>query len=165
MAEQQLSAEYRSPKSSQSFSSKLPSLPENHDVKSKTEYLSALRSGIVQMQRDVNAFLTKKMEEEKSAEASKGQINRRSKQRKCTGRKILRRTNKCSAILRLQCHALSNAMLSASLRIHERNIPNTWNLYRYPTSITGHTRGLYQLRHAHNPAAYINPYPSVIITT
>jgi hypothetical protein len=77
MAEQQqISAEYQSPTSSQSFSSKLPSLPKDHDVKSKTEYLSALRSGIVQVQSDVNAFLTKKMEEEKTLEASKGQGNK-----------------------------------------------------------------------------------------
>lgn len=72
MAESQLSAEYKSPTTSQSFSSKLPSLPKDHDVKSKTEYLSALRSAIVRTQSDVNAFLTKKMEEEKSLEASKG---------------------------------------------------------------------------------------------
>jgi hypothetical protein len=77
MAEQQqISADYKSPTSSQSFSSKLPLLPKDHDVKSKTEYLSALRSRIVQMQSDVNAFLTKKMEEEKSLEASRGQGNK-----------------------------------------------------------------------------------------
>lgn len=77
MAEQQqISADYKSPTSTQSFSSKLPSLPKDHDVKSKTEYLTALRSGIVQMQSDVNTFLTKKMEEEKSLEASKGQGNK-----------------------------------------------------------------------------------------
>ena len=76
MAETHLSAKYKSPTTSQSFSAKLPSLPKDHDVESKTEYLSELRSRIVQMQSDVNAFLTKKMEEEKSLEASKGQGNK-----------------------------------------------------------------------------------------
>ena len=69
MADKLLSATYQSPTSTQSFSSKLPSLPKSHDVKAKTDYLSALRSGIVQMQTDVNAFLTQKMEEERSSDA------------------------------------------------------------------------------------------------
>lgn len=71
MAEKQLSAKYQSPTSSESFSIKLPSLSTDHDVKAKTEYLSTLRSGIVQIQSDVNAFLTQKMEEEKSSDATK----------------------------------------------------------------------------------------------
>jgi phosphoribosylanthranilate isomerase len=71
MADKQLSARYQSPTSSQSFSSKVPSLLKDHDVKAKTEYLSALRAGIVQMQGDLNAFLTQKMEEEKSSDVVK----------------------------------------------------------------------------------------------
>ena len=71
MAGKQLTAKYQSPTSSESFSSKLPSLSKDHDGKAKTDYLSALRSGIVQMQSDVNAFLTQKMEEEKSSDAIK----------------------------------------------------------------------------------------------
>jgi hypothetical protein len=73
MADKQLTAKYVSPDSSESFSQTLPSLSKNHDVKAKTEHLSALRTGIVQMQADVNAFLTKKMEEEK---ASQGQASK-----------------------------------------------------------------------------------------
>ena len=49
----------------------LPSDPKAQDVKSKTAYLSALRANIVHMQSDVNAFLTKKMEEEKVIETGK----------------------------------------------------------------------------------------------
>ena len=73
MADKQLSAVYKSSDSSKSFSEALPSLPKDHDVKAKTEYLSTLRTGIVKMQADVNAFLTKKMEEEK---ASQGQASK-----------------------------------------------------------------------------------------
>ena len=74
MSTTQLTATYQSPDSSQTFSSDLPSLPSDpsaQDVISKTVYLSALRSNIVQMQSDVNAFLTKKMEDDKASEAGK----------------------------------------------------------------------------------------------
>lgn len=76
MAEKQLTAKYQSPTSADSFSQSLPSLPKDHDVKEKTEYLSALRTGITQMQADVNAFLTKKMEEEKAAGGSQGKSSK-----------------------------------------------------------------------------------------
>lgn len=72
MSTQHLTATYKSPKSSEAFSSNLPSLssdPKDQDVNSKTAYLSALRSNIVQMQSDVNAFLTKRMDEDKASEA------------------------------------------------------------------------------------------------
>lgn len=76
MAERRLTADYKSPTASRSFSQSLPSLPKEHDVKAKTEFLAALRSNITQMQSDVNAFLTRKMEEEKSNEASKGRASK-----------------------------------------------------------------------------------------
>lgn len=72
MADQHISAKYRSQKSSEAFAQKLPTLPKENDAKTKMEYLSALRSSLVQMQSDVNVFLTKKMEEEKSSNAYKG---------------------------------------------------------------------------------------------
>lgn len=69
MAQPQLTATYVSPSDKQTVSSDIPSSPQAGDVKAKTEYLSALRSNITQMQSDVNALLTKKMEEEKSSGA------------------------------------------------------------------------------------------------
>ena len=74
MSTKQLTATYKSSGSTQTFSVDLPSLPsdsEAQNIRTKTAYLSALRSSIGQMQSDVNAFLTKKMEEEKASEAGK----------------------------------------------------------------------------------------------
>ncbi|KAK3721701.1 hypothetical protein LTR37_002866 [Vermiconidia calcicola] len=70
----ELQATYQSPNASHTFSARPSSLPsgeEARDVKAKTAYLSALRSNLGQMQGEVNAFLTKKMEDEKAAEAAK----------------------------------------------------------------------------------------------
>jgi hypothetical protein len=72
MAETQLKASYRSSEASKTFTSNLPYMragEEGNDVKVKTAYLSVLRSGIGQMQSDVNAFLTRKMEEEKASQS------------------------------------------------------------------------------------------------
>lgn len=71
MAGQQLSADYKSPSATESFVLELPKMPtEASNVKDKVEYLSALRSGIVKLQADVNVFLTQKMEEAKGADAT-----------------------------------------------------------------------------------------------
>ena len=74
MSQNNLTATYVSPNSTQTFSLRLPSISHGangQDVKEKSAYLSALHTNISQMQSDVNAFLTQKMEEEKTAEASK----------------------------------------------------------------------------------------------
>lgn len=61
MADKQLTATYASPSEEQTFSKDLPASNAG-DVKAKTAYLSALRSNISNLQSDVNAFLTRKME-------------------------------------------------------------------------------------------------------
>ena len=60
-----LHAAYQSPKESHAFSHSLPVLVQGFSTKDKTQYLSALRSAVVNMQKDVNVFLTAKMEEDK----------------------------------------------------------------------------------------------------
>lgn len=80
-----LTATYNSPESSETFSSNLPSLSDNKnepEVQQKTEYLSALRTSLTQMQSDVNAFLTAKMESEKSAADSKASSGKKTREEK-----------------------------------------------------------------------------------
>lgn len=62
----QLTATYKSPSDQKTFSSELPAAPAQ-DVKAKTAYLSTLRSNITSVQTEINAFLTKKMEDDKAA--------------------------------------------------------------------------------------------------
>jgi hypothetical protein len=66
-----LKAVYSSPNSSKTFAHALPSASTN-STKDKTAYLSALRKSVVQLQEDVNGFLTTKMEEDKALAASAG---------------------------------------------------------------------------------------------
>lgn len=69
-----LMATYTAPTSTQVFSSSLPALPadpKDQNVNDKTAFLSALRTGVTDMQGEVNASLTQKMEEEKTAEKGK----------------------------------------------------------------------------------------------
>lgn len=65
MGNTNLVALYASPGSEHTFSSPLPD-PKTETVQQKTGYLSKLRSNITQLQSDVNAFLTAKMEEDKA---------------------------------------------------------------------------------------------------
>ncbi|KAK5116077.1 hypothetical protein LTR85_009359 [Meristemomyces frigidus] len=70
-----LTAAYKSPTAAQNLSFSLPALPsttEAQNVQQKTTYLSVLRSSVTQMQSDINAILTQKMEEDKAAESGKG---------------------------------------------------------------------------------------------
>lgn len=69
MAPAQLTATYTSPSERHTISSDLPPVPQGGDVKAKTAYLCALRSNIAQMQSDVNALLTRKMDEKKGSVA------------------------------------------------------------------------------------------------
>jgi hypothetical protein len=66
-----LQAFYTSPTSSQTFSHPLPSASVT-STEEKTAFLSALRNSIVQLQEDVNGFLTTKMAEDKAMAASAG---------------------------------------------------------------------------------------------
>ena len=65
-------AEYASPESTHIFKQSLPPLPSEPSTKEKTAYLSGLRSSVVTLQEDVNAFLTVKMEEDKTLASPKG---------------------------------------------------------------------------------------------
>ena len=61
-----LEASYTTPGTSHTFSHPLPTRPSSASTKEKTSYLSALRSSVVKLQDEVNAFLTTKMEEDKA---------------------------------------------------------------------------------------------------
>ena len=66
-----LKADYRSPASSKTFHHALPSLATSSTTE-KTQYLSTLRKSVTQLQEEVNAFLTGKMEEDKALTAKAG---------------------------------------------------------------------------------------------
>lgn len=62
-----LTAGYTSPTSTKHFTYPLPTLSSSPTTQEKTTYLSTLRSSVQKLQDDINAFLTKKMEEERQA--------------------------------------------------------------------------------------------------
>lgn len=66
-----LQAFYTSPTSSKTFSHPLPSASVA-STKEKTQYLSALRKWVAQLQEDFNGFLTTKMEQDKALAVSAG---------------------------------------------------------------------------------------------
>lgn len=76
MSTNRLTATYKAPGAFQTFAANLPSNPEAGNVKAKTAYLSSLRADIVQMQSDVNAFLTMKMDEGRAVEAEKASASK-----------------------------------------------------------------------------------------
>lgn len=62
-----LKASYTSPTTSQTFTHTLPSASAStSSTKEKTQYLSNLRKAVVQLQDEVNDFLTVKMEDDKA---------------------------------------------------------------------------------------------------
>ena len=64
---QTLRAKYTGPESAtEHFAFPIAALPADKDVSAKTEYLSYLRGQLGQLQTQVNAFLTEKMEEDKA---------------------------------------------------------------------------------------------------
>lgn len=70
----QLKAAYSSPTGKQTFESPLsPITDANRSTQEKTAYLSDLRAKTSKLQDDINAFLTQKMEEDKTLQASSGQ--------------------------------------------------------------------------------------------
>lgn len=71
MAQPRLTANYSSLSATKTFSSELPVSPKNtKNVEEKTTYLAALRANASNLQGELNAFLTRKMEEDKAAEGS-----------------------------------------------------------------------------------------------
>ena len=66
-----LKADYASPTTTQTFTHSLP-VASNASTKEKTNYLSALRRSVVNLQEEVNGFLTTKMEEDKALAATAG---------------------------------------------------------------------------------------------
>lgn len=60
-----LKAEYAAPANSKTFAYSLPSSSVASTAE-KSAYFSVLRTAVVQLQDDVNAFLTAKMEEDKA---------------------------------------------------------------------------------------------------
>lgn len=63
-----LSATYASPTTTQeTFSSPLPALAAEPSTADRVAYLAALQTSLRDLQKDVNTFLTQKMEEDKAA--------------------------------------------------------------------------------------------------
>ncbi|KAI5370026.1 Putative EKC/KEOPS complex, subunit Gon7 protein [Septoria linicola] len=67
-----LTASYKSPTAAQNFALELPQLPRSDGVDEKTTYLGSLRASASKLQGELNTFLTQKMEQDKAAEAGKG---------------------------------------------------------------------------------------------
>lgn len=68
-----LSAAYSSPTGgSETFSSPLPALSPEPSTTDRVAYLAALQTSLKDLQKDVNTFLTQKMEEDKAVGAGKG---------------------------------------------------------------------------------------------
>ena len=66
-----LSADYESPAGQHTFSYEVPAISEKQSTEETTAFLAKLRQSAVQMQQDVNTFLTQKMDEDKAMESTK----------------------------------------------------------------------------------------------
>jgi hypothetical protein len=76
----QLTASYRSSDATHSIVKDLPAMTavggkdiDSDSVEKKTAYLSALRTNVVQLQADINTFLTQKMQEDYKAAGGNAQ--------------------------------------------------------------------------------------------
>lgn len=69
-SDNKLMAEYKSPNGQHTFSYSLPTNTDPESTKEVTAFLSDLRKSAIQMQKDINAFLTQKMEEDKASETN-----------------------------------------------------------------------------------------------
>ena len=77
-----LTATYTSPTTTHTFSSPLPLTPSSSSsVTEKTSYMTILRTNTSNLQDEINAFLTTKMEEDKSREAGTGKKVKRDEER------------------------------------------------------------------------------------
>jgi hypothetical protein len=75
-----LTAEYTSPDGQHTFTYSVPTSTKSETTpQTTTDFLSDLRKSAVKMQKDVNQFLTQKMEEDKAASASDGAAGNGSK--------------------------------------------------------------------------------------
>ena len=76
-----LKASYAAPSTpAHDFARSLPALPADAPADQRTAYLGALRAAVQDVQRDVNTFLTQKMDEDKQheqqqAEAAGGAVD------------------------------------------------------------------------------------------
>jgi len=70
-ASAKLSADYKSPNGQHTFSYEVPAVSQNQSTEETTDFLAKLRQSAVQMQQDVNTFLTQKMDEDKALENTK----------------------------------------------------------------------------------------------
>jgi len=68
----ELTATYTSPTTNHIFTSPLPTLSADPSTKEKTSYITDLRTKTSQLQNDINAYLTERMEEDKAQEAADG---------------------------------------------------------------------------------------------
>lgn len=85
MSDQQLKATYVSSDSRKVFAEDLLALPTDETAPSvldKTAYFQNLRTNITKMQSDVNAFLTKRMEEDKAPTANQANPKRQTQEQK-----------------------------------------------------------------------------------
>ena len=70
-----ITVKYHAPSTeSQVFQHSLATCPSNPSTEQRTDYLVELRSGISQVQVDINTFLTQKMEEDK-VKAGQSSVN------------------------------------------------------------------------------------------
>jgi len=68
-------ATYNSPnEESRVFNQALPATTTSPSTEERTQYLTALRAGVIQIQSEINIFLTTKMEEDK-AKAGQAALN------------------------------------------------------------------------------------------
>lgn len=65
-----LTADYSSPDSQHNFNYPLPTNTNLEATKDVTDFLVKLRESTIQMQKDVNAFLTQKMDEDKAKDSA-----------------------------------------------------------------------------------------------
>jgi phosphoribosylanthranilate isomerase len=70
-ASAKLSADYKSPTGQHTFSYEVPAVSGNQSTEETTDFLAKLRQSAVQMQQDINTFLTQKMDEDKAMESTK----------------------------------------------------------------------------------------------
>lgn len=83
MSTTKLSATYNAPDETKDLSLDLPLVPSDQGtVEDKTTYLTTLRTQIANLQDNVNAFLTQKMEDDNAAAASAQDVKDKAQLRK-----------------------------------------------------------------------------------
>ena len=72
---QYLTADYNSDTGQTQFKHNIGAVSESSPTKDRVEYLAKLRSSVVALQDEINAFLTKKMDEDKVLEGKNKTLN------------------------------------------------------------------------------------------